>query len=142
MKRHNEASLWYEQPARKWTEALPIGNGRLGAMVFGGITHERIQLNEDSVWSGGFRNRNNPDARSAITEIRTLLKSGSLKKAEELTRYALSGTPEFQRVYQTLGDLFLTFQDIPEPSYYKRELSLDDAVASTMFSTGGYEYTR
>ena len=139
---NKESSLWYEQPAVKWTEALPVGNGRLGAMVFGGTIQEHIQLNEDSVWSGGFRDRNNPNANEFLAEIRSMMKEGKIPEAEALSRYALTGTPEFQRTYQTLGDLFLTFQNMPEPSDYKRWLSLDEAVVFTEFKAGGFLYTR
>jgi len=137
-----ESLLWYKQPASIWTEALPVGNGRLGAMIFGGTTSERLQLNEDSVWSGGFRDRNNPDAKKTLAEIRSLLREGKIPEAENLSRYALTGTPEYQRTYQTLGDLFLNFQNIPEPSEYKRGLSLDEAIAFTEFKADGYTYIR
>lgn len=140
-----ESILWYKQPAdmREWTEALPIGNGRLGAMVFGGKATERIQLNEDSVWSGGFRNRNNPNAKKELERIRTLLRYGKVEEAEDLARYALSGTPEFQRTYQTLGDLYIRQQNIPKDvTDYERKLSLEEAVATTYFSAGGYRYER
>jgi len=137
-----ESILWYEQPAGKWTEALPIGNGRMGAMVFGGIKSERVQLNEDSVWSGGYRDRNNPDAKKSLTEIRSLLRIGKVQEAENLSRYTLTGTPEYQRTYQTLGDLFLTFQNIPETSEYKRCLSLEEAITFTEFTADGFKYKR
>jgi len=138
-----ESALWYEQPADDWTQALPIGNGRLGAMVFGGVDFERIQLNEDSLWSGGFRDRNNPFAKEALGRVRELLRKDRVPEAEELSRHALSGTPEFQRAYQTLGDLFLTFNNIPkEADSYRRELSLNEAVAAVSFKTGGFFYKR
>jgi len=140
-----ESQLWYSQPADNgnWSEALPLGNGRLGAMVFGGVETERIQLNEDSVWSGDFRDRTNPYAKDRINQIRMLLKNGKVGDAERLTRYALSGTPEFQRTYQTLGDLRLTFNNLPDDiSDYKRALCLDDAVATTSFTAGGFRYER
>lgn len=101
--------LWYKQPAKIWEEALPIGNGRMGAMVFGGIWTEHLQLNEESIWYGGPRDRNNPDALENLPEIRELLRSGHIKQAERLMRYALSGTPQSQRPYQSLGDLTLRF---------------------------------
>ena len=140
-----ESILWYKQPAdlKKWTEALPVGNGRLGAMVFGGTAFERIQLNEDSVWSGGFRKRQNPFARDSINKIRTLLKEGKVCEAEDLSRYTLTGTPEYQRTYQTLGDMFIKFQNMPDDiSNYRRVLSLDDAIATVSFTAGGFNYTR
>ncbi|MCL2819500.1 MAG: glycoside hydrolase family 95 protein [Oscillospiraceae bacterium] len=141
----NESLLWYKQPANidKWTEALPVGNGRLGAMVFGGTQFERIQFNEDSVWSGGYRDRTNPFAKKELENIRSLLRAGKINEAEDLTRYAFTGTPEFQRCYQTLGDLFINFYNLPGGiNDYKRSLSLDDAIASTSFTAGGYGYRR
>jgi len=141
----NEYLLWYKKPADidKWTEALPIGNGRLGAMVFGGTHFERIQFNEDSVWSGGFRDRTNPYAKKELKNIRALIKNGEIAKAENLTRYAMTGTPEFQRSYQTMGDLLITFQNIPgEITGYMRSLSLEDAVAVTSFKADGFNYSR
>ncbi|MCL2573608.1 MAG: glycoside hydrolase family 95 protein [Defluviitaleaceae bacterium] len=140
-----ESKLWYKQPAnlRSWNEALPIGNGRLGAMVFGGTMIERIQLNEDSLWSGGFRKRQNPYAKANLGQIRTLLREGKVSEAEDLSRYALTGTPEYQRTYQNLGDLQIRFQNMPDDMYdYERSLCLNDAVASTTFMAGGFPYRR
>src|SRR5690625_2519182 len=102
--------LLYTQPANDWNEALPIGNGRLGGMVFGRIHKERIQLNEDSVWYGGPRDRNNPDAREYVSQIRNLLSAGRLNEAEELAALTLTGTPETQRHYEPLGDLFINME--------------------------------
>ena len=140
----SESLMWYKQPANmnKWTEALPVGNGRLGAMVFGGINFERIQLNEDSIWSDGYRDRHNPNAGDEINNIRTLLKDGKINEAEKLARYALTGTPEYQRVYQTLGDLDFTFHNIPAVSEYKRGLCLNEAITFVNFKVNGYNYSR
>jgi len=139
-----ESVLWYKQAADfgRWTDALPVGNGRMGAMVFGGVKSERILLNEDSVWSGGFRDRTNPDAFDAVAKIRSLLKENKIVDAENLARYALTGTPEFQRSYQILADLFINFHDIPACDEYERGLCLDEAVAYTRFTAGGYKYSR
>jgi len=138
-----DSSLWYKKPAKEWTEALPIGNGRLGAMVFGGVSHERIQLNEDSLWSGCFRDRNNPEAKANMEQIRSLLKAGKIPQAEELTRFSFSGLPEFQRTYQTLGDLFINFRGMDgECEEYVRLLNLENAVSSVSFKIGGYGYER
>ncbi|MCL2405026.1 MAG: glycoside hydrolase family 95 protein [Defluviitaleaceae bacterium] len=140
-----ESALWYKSPAHpsKWSEALPVGNGRLGAMVFGGVNTERIQLNEDTLWSGGYRNRNNPDAKGNIDKIRELLKQGNVHDAEQLSRYALAGTPEYQRAYQTLGDLQILFHDMPgDICDYRRSLCLDTAIVSVEFNAGGYLYKR
>ena len=86
--------LWYQSPAEDWNSALPLGNGKLGAMVFGGPVAERIQLNEDSVWSGGFRDRVNPDCKNNLPEIRRLLREGDIAQAENLATLAMAGTPE------------------------------------------------
>jgi alpha-L-fucosidase 2 len=135
--------LWYRQPAARWDEALPLGNGRMGAMVFGGTVSERLQLNEDSVWSGSFRDRNNPHARENLHIIRKLISAGDIEEAEDLATHALSGTPEFQRAYQTLGDLFLSFRHMPAGiTDYRRSLSLDDAAAAVNFRAGGFLYER
>lgn len=133
--------IWFDKPAANWNEAIPIGNGRLGGMVFGDTDRERIQLNEDSVWYGGPRDRNNPDASKYIAQIRNLIMEGKLGEAHKLTAMALSGTPDTQRHYAPLGDLFLDFghRDI---SGYRRELDLDHAVATVHYETAGVVYTR
>ena len=89
-----------------WNKALPIGNGRLGAMIYGNNTSEHFQINEDSVWFGGPRNRNNKDAQAHLEEVRSLILSGNIRKAEELCKYALTGTPQSEHTYQTLGDVY------------------------------------
>lgn len=133
--------IWFDKPAANWNEAIPIGNGRLGGMVFGDSDRERIQLNEDSVWYGGPRDRNNPDASKYIAQIRNLIMEGKLGEAHKLTAMALSGTPDTQRHYAPLGDLFLDFghRDI---SGYRRELDLDHAVATVHYEAEGVVYTR
>jgi len=139
----HDSSLWYKNPAKEWTDALPIGNGRLGAMVFGGVSHERIQLNEESLWSGGFRDRNNPEAKANLEQIRSLLKAGKVLQAEELARFSFTGLPEFQRTYQTLGDLFINFRGMDsECEEYIRLLDLENAVSTVNFKIGGYKYER
>jgi len=112
-------------------------------MVFGGVHHERLQLNEDSVWSGGKRDRNNHSAKENLPKIRALLAEGRIQEAETLSRYALTGTPEFQRVYQTMGELNLSFHNMPgDVSDYERSLSLEDALVRVTCKAGGYDYTR
>ena len=140
--------LWYTRPAdpKVWEEALPVGNGRLGGMVFGGLEVEHIQLNEDSVWYGGPRDRNNPDALSNLPEIRRLIFCGQPAEAERLAVLALSGTPESQRHYQTLGDLYVSLagQGSTPSGYtgYMRELDLNDAVARVSYTLDGVRFTR
>lgn len=135
--------LWYRQPAAAWEEGLPCGNGRLGCVQFGGASVEHIQLNEDSVWSGGPMDRVNPDSAKYLPEIRRLLREGKIPQAETLCLAALSGTPSTQRTYQTLGDLYLFFNGIPkEPGSYTRSLDPESAVLSVEFSAGNTRYTR
>ena len=135
--------LWYRQPARVWEEALPCGNGRLGCMVFGHPTEERVQLNEESVWSGPPMDRLNPDSKTALPQVRRLLREGHVHQAEQLALQALSGTPENARAYQTLGDWFLDFADLEEPvEQYRHALDLDRGVQTVSFVSGGTAYTR
>lgn len=95
--------LWYSSPARQWCEALPVGNGRLGGMVYGGCAHELIKLNEDSIWSGKALDRINPDALENLQKIREMLHDGQIEEAERLAMCALSGVPDSQRAYQPAG---------------------------------------
>lgn len=136
--------LWFKQPASVWEEALPIGNGKLGGMVFGHPVRERIALNEDSVWYGGPRNRNNPDSLPNLKKIRDLLQAGRLREAHELSAMALSGVPETQRHYMPLGDLQLSFryEKEEEPQDYSRELDLTNGLAKVTYQIGGTVYER
>ncbi|MBW5445184.1 glycoside hydrolase family 95 protein [Cohnella sp. CFH 77786] len=136
-------ALLFDSPASKWEEAIPIGNGRLGAMVYGQPRQERLQLNEDSVWYGGPRDRNNPDALTNLPEIRRLIFEGRLKEAERLARLALSGLPESQRHYLPLGHLLLDFE-LPdgETERYERVLDLDSGIVTVSFSQGGVSFRR
>lgn len=138
--------LWYEEPAKldDWNEALPIGNGTLGGMVFGGIEKERIQLNEDTVWYGGKRDRNNKDALKYLPIIRKNLFEGKLNEAENLAFWALSGTPEISRHYQTLGDLFIDFGEKHRGNIknYRRELDIEKSVAKVEYTLGDVNYSR
>jgi alpha-L-fucosidase 2 len=136
-------SLWYKQPARTWEEALPIGNGRLGGMVFGAVQTEHIQLNEDTVWYGGPRDRNNPEALNYLPQIRRLILAGRIREAERLAALTLAGTPESARPYQSLGDLYF-HDDCQEAAVesYHRELDLNRAVVQVVYSGGGVTYTR
>ena len=135
--------ITFSTPAKAWEEALPVGNGKLGGMVFGLPYIERIQLNEDSVWSGGPRDRNNPSAAKALPKIRQLIFEGKISEAEELCSFALSGLPEEQRHYEPLGNLFIEFCG-KEMHYseYSRELDLERAVVTTSFVMQEVRYTR
>lgn len=139
----SETLMSYEEPAGDWNSALPVGNGRLGAMVFGTIEEELIQFNEDSVWYGGPRNRNNPDALTYLPEVRKLVFEGRLKEAHRLAEAALSATPRSERHYLTAGNLVIRF-DHPEGEalQYRRELDLASAVASVAYEYGRIKYRR
>ncbi len=135
-------TLWYERPATQWVEALPVGNGRLGAMVFGGINLERLQLNEDTLWAGGPYDPANPTARAALPDIRALIAAGELKSAQDLVQQKFMAQPMRQPSYQTLGDLLITMAGSETALNYRRELDLDSAVARTTFRLGSVEHTR
>jgi len=134
--------LWYNNPAKNWNEALPVGNGFLGAMIFGNIGSERVQLNEDSVWYSGPKNRNNPDSLKRIEEIKNYLFDSQIKKAEQLTAEAMYGVPSDMGFYQTLGDLTVKFSHSDSVTNYKRELDIERAVATVEYKTGGVSYKR
>lgn len=135
--------LFYEKPAVDWNEALPIGNGKLGAMVFGDVKNEHMQLNEETVWDGGPRDRNNKDALKYLPVIRKLLFDGNVKEAERLNELAMYGTPEDARHYSTLGDLHLDFEDDNgEIKDYTRELNIDEAIARVNYKIGAVTYGR
>lgn len=127
------SQLFYKTPSHgNWNKALPVGNGRLGAMIYGEGTSEHFQLNEDTVWFGGKRNRNNKDARSHLEEIRTKILSGHIQEAEELCKYALTGTPQSQHSYQTLGDVYFDYCGaLKETKNFSRTLDLTTAIHRT-----------
>jgi alpha-L-fucosidase 2 len=134
--------IFYAQPAQAWPDALPVGNGRLGAMVFGGAEKERLQLNEETVWMGERRDRNNPHA-ARTAEVRALLMAGKVHEAEALAAEVMMGSPDRLPCYQTLGDLWLEFEGVPESvQEYRLELELDEAIVRTSFSAGGVRWTR
>ncbi|SFM54479.1 alpha-L-fucosidase 2 [Paenibacillus sp. 1_12] len=137
------SKIWFNEPAKDWNEALPIGNGRIGGMLFGLVEKERLQLNEDSVWYGGPQDRNNPDAFAHLDLMRELLFDGRLKETHRLAEMAFSGTPCSQRHYMPAGDIFLFFDDHQgEINHYRRELDLNTAIAATQFELNGYLYKR
>ena len=134
--------LWYSSPARQWCEALPVGNGRLGGMVYGGCAHELIKLNEDSIWSGKALDRINPDALENLQKIREMLHDGQIEEAERLAMCALSGVPDSQRAYQPAGELTLDMPGLGEVTDYRRELDLEEGIAKVVFSANETRYTR
>lgn len=144
--KENCAVLWYNKPAADWNEALPIGNGRIGGMVFGNIGCEQIQVNEDTIWYGGPMDRNNPSAKENLPIIQSLIKQGKIHEAERLCKQALSGTPFGMRIYQTLGDISIDYGldsvTADNVTAYERGLNLEDAISYTHFNFDGTEYDR
>lgn len=138
--------LWYKQPADDWNKALPLGNGRIGAMVFSQPLEERIQLNEDSVWSGGFRERNNKSALPNLQKVRELLFDEKISEAEKIIYDAFCGTPVNQRHYMPLGDMnIIHFKDSERAAdcrFIGRSLDLETAVSVTEYAIGEVEFKR
>ena len=135
-------SLWYGKPATKWTEAMAIGNGRLGAMIFGGVERERLQLNEDTLWAGGPYDPNNPEALAALPEARRLVFGGQYREADRLVNSKMIARPRGQMPYETVGNLNLSFPELGEVSEYRRDLNLDSAIASVSFVADGVRFRR
>ena len=157
-------NIFYNAPASTWNDALPLGNGFMGAMMFGGTALERIQLNEDSVWSGNFRDRTNPDARETLAEVRRLLREGHITEATRLSEMGLAGCPDKQRHYEPLCDLQLycgaegddiclqakrDLSRMPdmrrfdgEYQDYRRELDLTRGIHALSYKKGGLEIRR
>ncbi|MEX1116441.1 MAG: glycoside hydrolase family 95 protein [Akkermansiaceae bacterium] len=133
--------LWYQQPAEQWIEALPVGNGRLGAMVFGRPGEERIQFNEETRWSGGPYDPMVEGGAKHVDEIRRLIFDGDYRKAHKLFGRHLMGKPIEQQKYQSFGDLILNFGEGAVENYH-RQLDLDTAIATTRFTRDGITHTR
>jgi alpha-L-fucosidase 2 len=138
----NPLCLWYDKPASDWVQALPIGNGRIGAMVFGDPAHERLQLNEGTLWAGGPYDPVNPEAKAALTEARKLINEGKFGEAGGLINAKVIASPRSQMPYQTVGDLLLNFPSAGAISNYRRDLNLDTAVATVSYTDNGVRYTR
>ncbi|MBN2319484.1 MAG: glycoside hydrolase family 95 protein [Acidobacteria bacterium] len=134
--------LWYRQPADQWVEALPVGNGRLGAMVFGGTADERLQINEDTLYAGGPYDPNSPDALQAFPEARRLIFEGRFQEAHDLIGDRMMARPISQMPYQTVGNVRLEFPGHAEVREYRRELDLETAVAAVTYNAGGVHFTR
>ena len=158
--------LWFDKPAyqptvftyntrefkevfhfeqKGWFEGMPVGNGKMGAMVFGGVFSERIQLNEESLWDGYARDAVNPLAKKALPEVQRLMFAGKTDTAERLGSRTMTGVPERIKPYQSLGDLFIEQLAVPADSAYtnyRRWLSLDSALATTQFTINGINYRR
>ncbi|HYG34323.1 MAG TPA: glycoside hydrolase family 95 protein [Clostridia bacterium] len=135
-------SLWYREPAKQWVEALPVGNGRLGAMIFGGVHEDKLQLNEDTLWAGGPYDPVNPEALAALPEVRRLVFEGKFREADRLISAKVMAKPLKQMPYQTVGNLLLTFPEIESAENYRRDLNLDTAVATVSYQANGVKFTR
>ena len=134
--------LWYDKPASEWTEALPIGNGRLGAMIFGGAANEQLQLNEDTLYAGSPYDPNNREALKALPEARRLIFAGKYKEAHDLVGAKMMAHPIKQMPYEPVGDLKLTFLNHDNVTDYRRQLDLDTAIATTTYNIGAAPFTR
>lgn len=155
-------NIYFRKEAEEWNQAFPVGNGFLGAMVFGNVAKERIQVNEDSVWSGGFSNRVNPDAGRYLEKIRECLFEGNVQEAEKLAEQSMYATSPNMRVYQPLGDIWIRFMDqeaerklardesgLPylkesaaEVEAYQRILNLEQAVGKIEYCVGKTKWNR
>jgi alpha-L-fucosidase 2 len=154
-------SLWYRAPASdhpllpldaprqsrpagtaEWVQALPVGNGRLGAMVFGGVVHERLQLNEDTLWAGRPYDPVNPEAKDTLPEVRRLLAERKYPEAAKLVGEKVMSKPLAQMPYETLGDLALTFPQVDSAEDYRRDLDLATATAHVTYASGGVTFSR
>ena len=135
-------TLWYNQPAVLWTDALPVGNGQMGAMIFGGAAHERIQFNQHTVWTGEPHDYAHKGAAQSLAKIRQLLWDGKQKEAEDLAMKEFMSEPLHQKAYQAFGDLIIDTPGAENPTSYKRSLDLDTGIATTEFTAGGIQYRR
>ena len=133
--------LWYNKPAAVWTEALPVGNGRLGAMIFGGVAEELIQLNESTLWSGGpVKQQVNPQSPEYLPKVREALFRGDYETANNLVK-KMQGL--YSESYMPLGDLIIKQNfDGAQPSAYYRDLNIQDALSMTKFTVNGTEFKR
>jgi len=138
----NTLKLWYTQPASVWEEALPIGNGRLGAMIFGGIAEDHIQFNEETLWTGAPHDYSHEGASQYLGQIRELIWKGNQKEAEALAMEKFMSLPIRQQKYQPFGDLWIKFRDQGEATGYRRELDLSTALCRTTYKAGSTLYTR
>ena len=138
----NKLRLWYRQPAQNWNEALPVGNGRLGVMVYGGVTEEQLALNEDTLWSGRPRDHTNPEALPHLAQVRELIFAGRYAEAQEMSNQYLMGVPIYLQAYQPLGDLWLRFLGHASATDYRRELNLEDGVVRVSYQVGQATFCR
>jgi alpha-L-fucosidase 2 len=133
-------SFWFPEPAVFWWDALPIGNGRLGGMIFGGIASERVALNEDTLWSGAPGNWNNPDAKAHLPVVRKLVLQDKNYQAADAECLKMEGP--WNQAYEPLGDLVLEFDHDAHVKSYRRDLDLDSAVATVAYIANGVNFKR
>lgn len=138
----NDLKLWYDKPAEYWEAALPLGNGRLGAMVYGQPVHEEIQLNEESMSSGSPYSNHNPNAKEALPIVRQLIFDRKFLEAQEMIGQHFMSQKGKGQAYRTAGSLNLTFQDHANYTHFRRELDLDNAIAKTTYTVDGVDYER
>ena len=136
------SKLWYESAAIEWEEALPMGNGRVGSMIYGDAYVEKIQVNEESMWYGGPVQRNNQSMKEHLPKVRQLLIDGKIKEAEELMWHTMSGCPNSMHPYQTLGQINIDFTNKKEIREYKRELDLDTSITTISYKQDDIIYQR
>jgi alpha-L-fucosidase 2 len=138
----NLLKLWYDKPAVLWEEALPVGNGRLGAMIYGNPAREDVQLNEGTLWAGQPNRNDNPDALEALPVVRQLIYDGKLKEAQDLVNQKIITKKSHGAAFQTIGDLYLDFPGHEKYTNFYRELDLSQAVATTRYTVNGVTFTR
>ena len=134
--------LWYLQPAETWTDALPVGNGRLGAMVYGGTEMEHIQFNEETLWTGAPNDYSHKGASAYLDEIRQLLFDGKQNEAHALAMQEFMSIPLRQKEYQPFGDIYIEFPGHESYSEYLRELDIENAICRTSYVVDDVQYTR
>jgi alpha-L-fucosidase 2 len=139
---HPSLKLWYDRPAESWNEALPMGNGRMGAMVFGGVTEDRIQFNEETLWTGAPHDYAHEGAVNYLEPIRELLREGNQEEAQQLAMKEFMSVPLRQKEYQPFGDVFLYFPEHNNYTDYRRELDISKAICRTAYRVGRVQYTR
>ncbi|MDP4189644.1 MAG: glycoside hydrolase family 95 protein, partial [Bacteroidota bacterium] len=133
--------LWYTHPAKQWVEALPVGNGRLGAMVFGDPCKETIQLNENTVWAGQPNRNDNPNAKAVLSEVQKMIFDGKYKEADDQVNQNFISKTSHGMSYQTVGNLRLSFPGHENYSAYYRELDIEKAVTKTRYKINGINYS-
>lgn len=137
-----QSTIWFRQPAKDWTEALPIGNGRMGAMLFGGAAREVLQLNDNTFWAGHPHDYSVAGSTAVLPEIRRLLFAGKESEATALADKRFMGSPKFQAAYQTLGELTIELDGVEQAADYRRSLDVRSGIQTTSFRAGHLFVTR